>query len=453
LARTGVVRNNRNPKWTGEFKDSPFDIMTGSYEARFPPKQEGWYEEVKSVLRTQRQRRHISEDREMNALKRFGAAGLKMKFFETLPPENTPGSTEGGDCHRMEVFLGDTVREFKSKLTQACEKEADYWAGKAKTDLEAKFRNIRIGYKHLVMTFVPSPKVQRLYAQKLHEGQEYKHAYNQAIQDPSSWQPLDPTRTFGQYPQFGFGRKQPQLLRIVEASESYKLVNLRFKEFEREQGKATYQDRNERDECYGWAKYWHVNDTGVRPPPSTPNAPAPPPAVPITRDWEWRPAFISKGSGGTDGAPLKYKVEWVFKPLQPGGGSQKTPQDQKQLDERGRFELFKQDVLLAPRCPLVDAYVHPDHAELLQQARTFRQIGKSDWEIEVMLNKSLDDKWAAEHQGGTADAGNRPPRITVDIIRNYLQRSDAVDAGKAGGAEASKKALAEGSPLSPTNKR
>jgi len=447
LARTGIVRNNRNPKWENEFKEPHFDIMTGSYEARFPPKQDGWFEEMKTVFRTNKAKRHIREDREISALKRHGASGLKMKFLETLPPDNAPptasqgSSQDGGDNHRVEIFLGDTIREFKSKMSQACDLEAAFWLNRGEANKESRFRDVRIGYKHLVMVFVPSPKVQKLYAQKLHEGQEYKHAYNQAIQDPSNWQPLDPTRTFGQYPQYGFGRKQAQLLRIVEATEGYKLVNLRYKEFEREQSKMSYQDRNDADECYGYAKYWHVFDTGVpRAPPPVAGAPAPAaPSLPPTRDWEWRPAMISKGSGGgVDGAPLKYKVNWVFQPLTKD--SDILPKTQ--LDQNGRHEMRKEDVLLAPRCPKVDAYVHPDHAELLEQARTFRQIGKSDWEIEVMLNKSLDDTWANAHkEPGTQDIGSKPPRITVDIIRNFLQRVDTLAASQSGGAASSKQAL------------
>jgi len=440
LACTGVVRNNRNPKWRGEFKDSPFDIMTGSYEARFPPKQEGFFQEMKVMFRTPRQKRHVKEDRELNAVKRFGTAGLNVKFFETLPPEGSASSNDkGGDNHRVEVFLGDTTREFKAKLTEACRREADFWQRKANTAMEQRYRDVRMNFKHLVMVFVPSPKVQRLYAQKLHEGTEYKHAYNQAIQDPSSWQPLDPTRTFGQYPQYGFGRKQPQLLRIVEASPSYQLINLRYKEFAREMSRPSYQSRNEANECYGWAKYWHVNDGGVVPQPGAP--------APTQSDFEWRPAFISKGATGADGAPLKYKIDWIFKPLTKGGGSKKTPEQPLALDERGRHEVTKQEILMQPRCPLVDAYVHPDHQELLDQTRQFRAIGKSDWEIEVILNKSLDDKWNADHPDGrqfTDGVTPRPPRITVDIIRNYLQRTDADAANKSGGAEMSQKAIAAG---------
>jgi hypothetical protein len=371
----------------------------------------------------------------MNAIKRYGQGGLKVKFHDVGEGSQGGASQEGGDNHRVEIFLGDTIREFKLKLTQACDKEAQFWVNQNRPELEQKFRDVAIHFKHLVMVFVPSPKVQRLYAQKLHEGQEYRHAYSLAIQDPSSWQPLDPTRTFGQYPQFGFGRKQPQLLRIVESSESYKLLNLRYKEFEREQSKKNYTDTNDETRCYGYAKYWHKNDIG--PTVDKPSNDGKPSTLQVrTRDYEWKPAFIYKGTAGVnDPAQMKYKVEWVFKPLKATGPNQRDPKNPNAaaIDERNLEEMPKSDVLLAPRCPLVDAYVHPEHVELLEQAKTFRQIGKSDWEIEVMLNKSLDDKWNSIDHTGKNDAESRPPRITVDTIRNYLQRRDAADASKAGG--------------------
>jgi len=440
LGSTGVVRNNRNPKWTGEFKDSPFLLMTGSYEARFPPRQEGFFQEMKHLFATPRMKRHMQEDRELNAVKRFGSIGLKVKFLQDLPPEGTQStSTEGGDNHRVEVFLGDTTREFKAKLTEACRREAEFWASKGNTQNEQKFRDVKLNFKHLVMVFVPSPKVQRLYAQKLHEGTEYKHAYNQAIQDPSSWQPLDPTRTFGQYPQYGFGRKQAQLLRIVESSPSYKLINLRYKEFDREQSKESYQDRDKKEQCYGWAKFWHNNDRG--PAPSPENAGAPP----GSRDWEWRPAMINKDPGtmSADGSRDKYKIDWAFKPATKGDGREKPADAQSKLDGNGLHEMSKADIMMQPRCPLVDAYVHPDHVELLKQTRQFRQIGKSDWEVEELLNKSLDDKYdkrVKEHDPKDAVTMSRPPKITVDTIRSYLQRTDAQDAANTANAESQAKA-------------
>jgi hypothetical protein len=125
---------------------------------------------------------------------------------------------------------------------------------------------------------------------------------------------------------------------------------------------------------------------------------------------------------------MKYKVEWVFKPFREPAA--KAP-DGKKADDRE--EMTKSDILMVPRCPLVDAYVHPEHVELLEQARTFRQIGKSDWEIEVMLNKSLDDKWSGADAKTQNDEASRPPRITVDIIRTYLQQKESKEASNAAG--------------------
>merc|ERR1719265_600311 len=84
-------------------------------------------------------------------------------------------------------------------------------------------------------------------------------------------------------------------------------------------------------------------------------------------------------------------------------------------------------VILAPRNPKMDVWFHPKHEEVLQQAKSLRVMGKSDFEIEAMLQKSLDDEWNArdDHHApeGTATekvAQTRPPKINVDIIRNYL---------------------------------
>jgi hypothetical protein len=118
---------------------------------------------------------------------------LKVKFSEG-PSQSAP---DAGQNHKIEVFLGDSVREFKAKLTRACETEAKFYKqSKGADSPEAqKYDEVTIGHRHLVMVFVPSPKVQRLYAMKQHEGQEYKLAYQQALVDPSSWQPLDPARS------------------------------------------------------------------------------------------------------------------------------------------------------------------------------------------------------------------------------------------------------------------
>jgi hypothetical protein len=443
LARTGVIRNNRNPKWQGEFKESPFEIMTGSYEARFPERLEGWFEEVKTVFRTNRMKRHIREDREMMAIKRFGTQGLRVQFTGTMAMNNPQGPPkpleEGGDNHKVEVFMGDSIREFKAKITEACEKEAAFWAGKGDADKESRFKDVKISYKHLVMVFVPSAKVVMLAAQKLTEGTEYRHEYAKAQQDPNCWQPMDPTRTFGQYPQYGFGRAQPQMLRIVEATEAYKLVNLRYMEFDREQAKPFYKDTNESNKCFGWAKYWHQHDQkrfdALSSQAHASGAPNASKADNVTeeRDWEWRPAFLHKDSSadpkGKEGAPVTYRVEWCCKPEISGGGAQIN--NRTLLDKDGRHEVDQSEILLNPRCPMIDAYVHPDHHDFLEQAKQLRQIGKSDWEIEVMLNKLINDKFPDDEKGQHVE--KKPPPITVDIIRNYFQHKDAAEASKAGG--------------------
>jgi len=81
-------------------------------------------------------------------------------------------------------------------------------------------------------------------------------------------------------------------------------------------------------------------------------------------------------------------------------------------------------VILAPRNPKMDVWFHPKHEEVLQQARGLRNMGKSDFDIEAMLQKTLDDEWNAEHPSTASTVDQmrqtKPPKITVEIIRNYL---------------------------------
>ena len=81
-------------------------------------------------------------------------------------------------------------------------------------------------------------------------------------------------------------------------------------------------------------------------------------------------------------------------------------------------------VRLHLRNPKFDEAIHPMHKELLDQGKTLRQSGKSDWEIEMILNKLLDEKWQSRQEAaqGGLDENMKPPRITVDEVRSYLQR-------------------------------
>merc|ERR1712050_476534 len=77
--------------------------------------------------------------------------------------------------------------------------------------------------------------------------------------------------------------------------------------------------------------------------------------------------------------------------------------------------------------------VLPEHKDILAQVPWLRNAGKSDWDIEVILNNLLDEKVAkaAAEAAKAAEAdpaqpspvegdGSPPPRITVDMIRNYM---------------------------------
>lgn len=380
LHKTKTVKNNANPKWQHEV--FTVDILQGDYESRFPPRDHTFFGEVKHSMQSKRTRRYEEEEKKLLAVKTFGE-GVNIKFGAQM------GRGEG-ESHRVEVYLGDSIREFKTKLTEACKMES------AKSPDAAKYQGIAIAAGHLVMVFVPPAKLTQLVEEGNKNKPEYKHAYSLAIEDPSNWEPLDPTRTFDQYnPRFGFGREgsPPQILRVVEATEKYKMTNLNYQAFERERNKKLMIDTNEKESCFGYAKYTHKGD----------------------KSEEWRPALIRQSNGDAKQDPLKseYSVSWLVPPAE--------EDKKKTLDRTG--------VLLAPKMPQMDHYVDPQHEQVLGQARSLRQIGKSDYEIEVMLNKILEEK---QKEGAVKEEGAPPqakcPRITVDIIKKYMAHEEIHEA-------------------------
>jgi len=398
LFTTKTISNNLNPQWNQTFTEN---LLTGAYQARYKMPEQGFMAEVnKQLLKFQPTKaRHMKEDRELAYVKRFGTEGLRVKFADQII--QGPTSQVPGENHKVEVMIGDSIREFKAKLSNACQKEANFWRNKNEQE-SGKYSDINIGYKHLVMVFVPSLKVQKLYAQKLHEGDEYKRAYKQAMEDPSNWQPLDPARSFAQYTQFfQRGMKQAVMLRVVEETPSYKAQNLRYKLFEEEQNKLGYEDRDDKKTCFGWAKYTHSEDGSM----------------------EWRPAFISRSEQDNK----LFNAQWVFDPRS-GGADIRTSistttvgQAEDQVDSS--VDLSREGVLLQPRVPKLEDDVNEEHREFLQQAVLLRTSGKSDWEIEVTLNKLLNDKFDLEKQKGETGR-KQPDPITVDEIRLYLQRKE-----------------------------
>jgi hypothetical protein len=397
IARTKTITNDRNPKWNFVKEDIP--LLTGEYESKLPYVDEGFFQEVMNVFQTKRQKEKKQQDRDIQAIRRSGNDGLLVRFTNNSKKLDPRAAKRPGENHGVDVFFGDSIFQFKKKLQQACALEGEHWK-REKGDIDANasaYSDVTITSKTLVMVFVPSTKVQRLFAQGLHEGQEYKIAYDQALADPSSWQPLDTARSFSQYPQFGFGREQAQQLRVCEATESYKLNNLRYKEFDRDMNKKVYQDTDTTTEAFGWARYIHKFDS----------------RGPDLSTVEWRPCIASAPPKGY--ASDSYAVKWCFpisSPMPAIAPAAVAKEEVKEIRE-------KQFVLLKPRCPHFDNSVHHLHAELLEQARILRQNGKNDFDIAQMLDKLHLEQWNTESRKDE----KRVP-ITVDVIKAYLQRNE-----------------------------
>jgi len=330
------VRNDANKKWrkkplfktkkidstlNPDFKQEggEFKILQGAYEERNPPEGQGFFYDIAQTFKSAKTLELESNRRDINAVRNFSDGEVKLKFG--------PGTegTELGTNHGIQVFMGDSIRSFKDKVTEACKIESRELERDGRHQDSADYDDIVIGHKDLVMAFVPSPQVTRLFAQGLHQTQEYKEAYHQAVNDPSSWQPLDPAMTFNQYAAtFGFGRAQAPQLRIVEGTELYKRQNLRFKKFAEEEKRATYRDTNTKKECFGYVKVAHDISTDDAP------------------EVEWRPAMIQ--AEGTSGSSKTYSAKWLLPRYQPNKSG-------KELSKNG---IPQSDVVLAPRAPLID---------------------------------------------------------------------------------------------------
>jgi hypothetical protein len=159
---------------------------------------------------------------------------------------------------------------------------------------------------------------------------------------------------------------------------------------------------------------------------------------------EWRPAFVSKVEATPSAAvATDYKLTWSFPHLAPAKEGETAFEKRTRAEEENKTKQPKEWVLLKPRCPQFDDAVHPAHVELLEQASILRQSGKGDFEISTRLQQLLEDKWNAEQDGRGAPAGGgddveaqKPPNISPDIVRHYLnaQAEKSQKAAKDSGA-------------------
>lgn len=409
MMKTKVISNNANPEW--HFEESK-EIMTGDYESRFPPPEEGWTGEVTKLLRTRKQQRILDNERNAQAVKMYGN-GLKVTFHDSKgPPKNQ--EDEAGGHHKVQVLLTDTIHDFKDKLALACKRESQHYRnleGEQSKTHAAAFSDIEIGPNHLVMVWIPSASVQRLAAQKMDKSEEYARAHRQSEKDPSCWKPLDPARTFAHYPKhFGTNLRgevpQGIKLRCVEATEAYRNANIRYKMYMEEMEKTHYPDVNTAEKCYGWAKYKHNADGD--------------------NSTEWRPAFISNVDV-PDTSP-RYKVRWIL--------DQTAAEEDPAAAPPGAGTLHRgTEVLIAPRNPKLGMRQHPAHKEFLVQIKLLRESRKSDFEIKDVLNKLLLDKWRGDDKFKETYGDKEPgapggvPLITVENIRAFLQSEEETAQG------------------------
>ena len=114
----------RNADWN--FTQS-HELLTGDYETRFPPKDESFFAEAKAFFKTNREKERQALANDLKAVKKFDQQGLKIKFGPADPASSAAGQDNMGRNHNVEVYLHDSLREFKAKVQAACAKEKEHW--------------------------------------------------------------------------------------------------------------------------------------------------------------------------------------------------------------------------------------------------------------------------------------------------------------------------------------
>jgi hypothetical protein len=340
--------------------------------------------------------------------------------------------------HNVDIFMGDTIREFKTKLLEACQQKAMTLERSGQPDqkeLATKYRLMQMSFKHAVTVFQPSERLRSLAQQRREQSNEYSRLYHVENNDPSSWQPLDPMCTFQHYAALhGFGSAASQRLRISEGSEDYKLRNHRYRAFEeaRIENAKRVEDINLEERCYGYGLYTHKNDGGSK---------------------EWRAIMVDRPES-RDVDSRMFKASWLYTP---SFGTSAAAAAHGLEDARDTLE--EQDVLLAPQNPKVLGSGHFEHQEFLSQALELSKSGKTPQEIAQILNQKLLRKFqAAQEQpdsepetekGDTKDPSKRksaeaPPAITTQEVIHHLAIVRGDDKSVVGSEPASGKSTPRG---------
>lgn len=395
--KTKVVKSNRDPVWNDARHD--LELYTGAYEAKNPELKPDFFHAARNIFKTHKT--VVKETREKNLkLVGGGSGGMKIKFGLSGRDEKNKEGTN----HDVEVYLWDSINEFKEKVVKACQQEAQYLKSVGDTKKSQEYGYFKLSQRALVTVFIPPPEVTQLYQQKMHETQEYKDKYRQSQNDPSSWQPLDPARTFGLYSQeHKFGLDSQQYLKVVEPTAHYHVQNSRYAKFLADSRIVEKRDLEEKDRCFGYSAYTHKGDANSR---------------------EWRSCIASLEAGGaastgkSSGAKTEpmFNVDYFVKPY---------------TGDRGEFVERKprNELILAPRAPLVDSPTDERVLAILEHALPFRVQGKTDLEIKEELNKELQLEFAKKANEMSKSSNHTedespPPEITVEQVIAHLIREE-----------------------------
>lgn len=408
VMKTAYKSGTVNPVWDEEKR---FLLQTGGFERR--QKKRGVLSELSSVagatMKMDTGAYMSNEDRNRMEILQGGRPGgedLRLYFEDDKKDANGKVivNTAPGHRHRVKIFATDSIHQFKIKLQKACEEEASLEVDKKK---QANYQVLAQGmnYRHLVMVFVPSQKLRELAQSMRKTDVGYKRLYKIEESDPSSWQPLDPIRTFDHYQAmygFGGGETPPQRLRITEGTDDYRLRNTRYAQFVEDQKQFTrrIEDLNTEAECFGYAKYAHRDDGG---------------------SVEWRQALIDRPDIAADGK-RRCKTWFMHSPGNPpvaGAPAVLAP-----------GQAFKEDMpwealLPAPAHPRILNSSNVDHQEFLAKASALRDEGRSEVEITSLLNRLMKAKYVGVAKAD-ADAGFvEPPPIMLSDVQYALKREDS----------------------------
>jgi len=388
ILKTNVKKGTLNPEWNEEFQ---FDLKTGAFEQKTKQK---WHMSL-----TKNQQKNKEAELAMSMMEQDE---VRLSFGDAEREGKNGGRGEPGARHRVKIYLGDTIRQFKDKLMLACRREAER---EPDPNQAQRYRSVQITSNHVVTVFVPSDRLRSLFNQARSQAAEYKRLYKLEEQDPAFWQPLDPIRTFNNYASsYGFGLqigggggKDPaQRLRIAEVTEQYKMRNQRYKHFEEETSNCTLRvdETDDSKFCYGHGMYTHTGDGNTT---------------------EWRPVLIDRPNQAGDMTKRTFGVKWLYAM----GG--------KDLGEiNGHADLDEESVILAPSLPKILGSGTLEHQQFLEEAPDLQEQGLSDHDIAAKLNEKLKLKFElakeADERGGKSSEIMMPAAITVSEVQHYFKR-------------------------------